>query len=231
MSQKKQNYEFNKQAPATPPAAKKVETDEILTGSDKFMYQLGQHWKKIAIGIGVIVVVVIALIVIKFVREHNDLKLRQEFAAAKTVQELQALVDKHPDHPSAIPALFRLGDLYAATNDNAKAAESFIRICDAKKNVNDFDRLRAALAAAYQLEASGKDTEAIARFTMAFQDQAVQEYPMILQEAVYGAARLHFKNKQTKEAQELLEKVAIPENGLTYWQRQCQKLKDQLAAK
>ena len=141
MSQKKQKYEFNKQTPAAPPAVKKVETDEILSGNDKVMYLIGQHWKKIAIGIGAIVVVVLALVVIKFVREHNDLKLRQEFAAAKTVEELQPLVDKYPNHPAVIPALFRLGNLYATANDNVKAAESFKKIYDAQENVNNFDHL------------------------------------------------------------------------------------------
>lgn len=231
MSQKKQKYEFNKQTPAAPQAVKKVETDEILTGNDKFMYLLSQHWKKVAIGICVIVVAVIALIVIKFVREQKDLELRQAFAAAKTVEELQPLVDEHPDHPSAIPALFRLGDLYAQANDNTKAADTFKRIYDAQENVNGFDRLRAGIAAAYQLEASGKDTEAIALFTAVAQDQAVQEYPMLLQEAAYGAARLYAQANNVKDAVAMLDKVVLPEAGLTYWQSQCKKLKDQLAAK
>ena len=40
MSQKKQKYEFNKQTPIVQPAVKKVETDEILSGTDKVQYIL-----------------------------------------------------------------------------------------------------------------------------------------------------------------------------------------------
>lgn len=231
MSQKKQKYEFNKQTPAAPPAVKKVETDEILSGNDKVMYLIGQHWKKIAIGIGAIVVVVLALVVIKFVREHNDLKLRQEFAAAKTVEELQPLVDKYPNHPAVIPALFRLGNLYATANDNVKAAESFKKIYDAQENVNHFDHLRGGIAAAYQLEAAGKDTEAIALFTAVAQDQTVQDFPLLLQEASYNAARLHVKTGKKQDALAMLDKVILSDANVSFWQEQCKKLKDQLAAK
>ncbi len=231
MSQKKQKYEFNKQTPAVPPTVKKVETDDILSGNDKIMYLLGQHWKKIAIGLGALVVIVIALVVIKFVREQNDLKLRQEFAAAQTVEDLQALCDQYADHPSAVPALFRLGDLYAKANDNAKAADAFKKIFDSQENVNSFDHLRAGIAAAYQLEAAGKDTEAIAQFTAVAQDQTVNSYPDFLQEAAAGAARLCLKAGQTKEAAAMLDKVILTENNnSSYWQEQCKKLKDQLAA-
>lgn len=232
MSQKKKNYEFNKQTPAAPPAVKKVETDEILDGSDKFQYLLSQHWKKIAIGFGVLALIVITLLIVKYVREYNDIELRREFAAAKTTAELQALVDKHADHPSAIPALFRLGDLYAKEKDFAKAAETFKRIYDAQENVNDFDRLRGGIASAYQLEAAGKQKEAIALFTAVAQDQTVQEYPMVMQEAIYGAARLLSASNDNAGALALLDKIPQSENTAnSYWQMQCKKLKAQLAEK
>lgn len=230
MSQKKKTYEFNKQTPAAPQAVRKVETDEILDGTDKFQYLLSQHWKKIAIGLGALVVVVITLIVIKFVREYNDLALRQELAATNTIEELQALVDANADHPSAIPALFRLGDLYAAENDHAKAAETFKRIYDAQDNVNAYDRLRGGLSAAYQLEVAEKEKEAIALFTAVAQDQTVQEYPLVLQEAIYSAARLNVKNNEKDKALALLDKLVLDENAANFWQAQCKMLKDQLAA-
>lgn len=231
MSQKKKHYEFNKQTPAAPPAVRKVETDEILSGNDKMMYLLGLHWKKIAIGIGALVVIVVALVVIKFVREQNDLELRQAIAAAKTVEDLQPLVDEYQNHPAVIPALFRLGDLYAKVNDYEKAAETFKKIYDAQENVNRFDRLRAGIAAAYQLAAAGKDTEAIALFTAVAQDQTVQEYPMLLQEAAYNAANLHVKAGKAQDALVMLDKVIISDANTSFWQEQCKKLKDQLAAK
>lgn len=229
MSQKKQKYEFNKQTPIVQPAVKKVETDEILSGSDKVQYILSEHWKKIAIGIGALVVVVIALIVIKFVREHNDLQLRHQFAAAKTIEELQPLTDANADHPAAIPALFRLGALYAAENEYGKAAETFKKIYDAQENVNDFDRLRAGIASAYQLEAAGKDKEAIALFVAVAQDQTIQAYPTLLQEAVYNAARLNVKNNDKAAAGVLLDKIIPTEQSTGFWQQQCSTLKAQLA--
>ena len=229
MSQKKQKYEFNKQTPIVQPAVKKVETDEILSGTDKVQYILSEHWKKIAIGIGAIVVVVIALIVIKFVREHNDLQLRHQLAAAKTVEELQELTDANADHPSAIPALFRLGALYAADNENAKAAEAFKKIYDAQDNVNDFDRLRAGIASAYQLEAAGREKEAIALFVAISQDQTIQAYPALLQEAICNAARLYVKNNDKAAAAALLEKIVSTEQNAGFWQQQCAALKEQLA--
>lgn len=231
MSQKKKAYEFNKQTPAAPPAVRKVETDEILSGTDKVQYIIGMHWKKIAIGLGAAVVIVLALIVIKFVREHNDLKLRQELSGTKTIEQLQALVDEHKDHPAAIPALFRLGGLYAEKGENAKAAETFKRIYDALENVSDFDHLRGGIAAAYQLEAAGQDDKALALFVSISQDQTIPEYPLLLQEAAYNAARLNLKKNDKTAALTMLEKVQIPQEATqNFWLSQCKKLKARLEA-
>lgn len=229
MSQKKQNYEFNKRVHNAPPAVKKVDTDEILSGEDKIMYLLSQHWKKIAIGLAALVVVILALIIINFVNEENDKALRKEFAAAKTVEELQTIVSENADHISAIPALFRLGDLYLADKKYEQAAETYAKIYDARGNANDFDRLRAGIAAAYMLENAGKEKEAITYFEKVSSDSAALSYPALFQEAVCNAARLHLKNKDQAAALKQLNKpVLLDQADEGYWQQQHKKLKAQL---
>ena len=54
---------------------------------------------------------------------------------------------------------------------------------------------------------------------------------MLLQEAAYNAANLHVKAGKAQDALVMLDKVIISDANTSFWQEQCKKLKDQLAAK
>lgn len=231
MSQKKKTYEFNKQTPIAPKAVKKIETDEILSGSDKMAYHLSVYWKQIVTGLAILVAVVVVLIVVKFVRENNDLQLRHQFADAATVEELVALTDANADHVASIPALFRLGGEYAKVNDHKNAAEAYKKIYNSAI-ADDFQRMQACLAAAYHLELAADDAAALALFIAATNDPAIHTSPLMLQEAVYNAARLNLKAGKKDQAEAMLKKINPDDrNTAGFWQEQCKKLLQQVAGK
>lgn len=231
MSQKKRSYEFRKQEPVAPKAVKKVETDEILSGTEKFEFLLGLHWKKIVAVVALIIVIVVTLIIVNFVRESQDLELRNQFADAQTIETLVPLIEQHGDHPAAVPAMLRLAEIYTNSKDFKLAADTYTKIFNTPAAA-PVVRLRAGLSAAYLLETAGNDNDALAGFMAVVNAPESQNFVLFRQEAIYGAARLNVKAQKNDAALALLKQINYADTanrGLAL--TQCETLKKQLEAK
>ncbi len=129
MPQKKK-IEFYKQTPIAEKEHKVANTDDLLKGTDKLEFLVGQYWKQILIGFGVIALVVVALIIIAHVRTEKDNAIRKDFANAVTVETLAPLINKNSSHPASIPARFKLADLYCDSGDFSNASKTLKEIVD-----------------------------------------------------------------------------------------------------
>ncbi len=225
MAQKKKTVEFFKQTAPAKKVVKKVETDEILEGVDKFEYLLSQYWKPIAGGVAAIAVIVVALIIIQAVRTDADRKLRGEFAAANTIDALETVISANAQHPSAFDAGIRLAQLYTAEKNYSKAYETLQKAA-AIRNLDPYLSVKAGILAAYQLENAGKTAEAVQEFTNLANDPNATEGQRT--EAVFSAARLSAKLGKTADAERLLATVTVNPQSQDYWQLQCAALKKQI---
>ena len=204
MAQRKKAVEFHKQTQPAPRAVRKIETDEILTGLDKFEYLLGMYWKPIAAGVAAVILIIVALVIIQAARKAGDAATRSAFADAATIEELSKVIQENPGHPAGVNARFKLASLYADKKEFQKAHDTLREIADQSKNA-PFLRVQAALHAAYMLEAAGKDNDAINEFNAVIEDSFASEDQR--QEAFYSAARLCVKLGKTAQAERLLAAV------------------------
>ena len=206
---------------------KKVETDEILSGTDKFVFILSQHWKKISIALGSIAAVIVLLVIIQLVREKQDLALRHQFADAKDIDTAAALIAAHTDHPAAIGARFRLAAMKAEKGDFVSAAQTLQEIV-LLDNADPYIKASAQLRAAAFMEQGKKDGEARAIYIALLNDPQVDE--LMRGEARFGAARLSLKLGKAADAAEYLKDVKdTADITASYWDIQNINLKKSLS--
>ena len=227
MSQKKKTVEFYKQTPLPPKNVKQLDTDEILSGVEKFEFLLGQYWKQLVIGVSAIAVIIVALILIQFAMESADNKLRQAFADAATTEQLEKIISENKDHPAALPAKLRLAELYAEQKSYRVAYET-LRDIYLSNSADAFLRVRAGLLAPYMLEKDQKIAEAINSFTEIANDANANENQRT--EAIFAAARLSLKLDKKADAERFLAMVNYNQEPKTYWVARCAALKQQIAS-
>lgn len=205
---------------------KKVETDEILSGTDKFVFLLSQHWKKLSIGLGAIAAVIVLLVIIQHIRETQDLALRHQFADAKDVDAIAALIADNADHPAAISARFRLAAMKAKNGDFISAAETLQEVA-ALNGVDPYYAAAAQLRAAAYLEQGKKDGEARALYITLLNDPQADD--LVRSEARFGAARLSIKLGKNADAAEYLKDVKEDvAQAANYWDIQSVNLKKRI---
>lgn len=225
--QKKKAIEFHKQTSPALKAVRKVKTDEILTGLDRFEFLLREYWRQITVLIGAVALIIVVLIVVSAVRSASDTKLRREFAEASTAETLETLIRSNPGHPSSFPARARLAAIYNAGNDFRKAAE-VLRQIHLSPKANAFLRLQAGMQAAYLIEKAGSDPEALAAFL------SLIENPLTTQprreEAIFAAARLNLKAGKIVQAKALLSRINYQTRTPSLWVEKCRTLQKQLPA-
>ena len=226
MAQRKKTVEFHKQTQPAPQAVRKIETDEILTGLDKFEYLLGMYWKQIAAGAGAIVLIIIALVIVQAARKAGDAATRSAFADAATIEELSKVIQENPGHLSAINARFKLASLYADKKEFQKAHDTLREIANQSKAA-PFQRVQAALHAAYMLESAGRDNDAVNEFNAVIEDSFASKDQR--QEAFYSAARLCVKLGKTAQAERLLAAVNYSRKE-SLWVMKASALKLSMAA-
>ncbi len=227
MAQKKKTVEFFKQTKPVKKAVKKVETDEILDGVDKFEYLLAQYWKPVAVGAAALAVIVVALIIIQAVRANADRELRNTFASAVTIPALENVIAENGKHPAAYDARIRLAQLCAANKEYGKAYAA-MNDAAAMREIDPYLCIKAGIQSAYQLENDQKDAAAVQTFTNYANDPNSTETQRM--ESAYGAARLSAKLGKKEDALRFLNTVSVPANNTAagYWQQRCAELKKQL---
>ena len=239
MSQKKKTVEFNKQTPLPPKNVKQLDTDEILSGVEKFEFLLGQYWKQLVIGVSAIAVIIVALILIIFLifrtvslgskleETQNQLSQSQEYKQKYEDIQLEKIISENKDHPAALPAKLRLAELYAEQKSYRVAYET-LRDIYLSNSADAFLRVRAGLLAPYMLEKDQKIAEAINSFTEIANDANANENQRT--EAIFAAARLSLKLDKKADAERFLAMVNYNQEPKTYWVAQCAALKLQIAS-
>lgn len=229
MTQKKRIVEFNKQTPPeAKKAVKKTDTDEVLSGLDKFEYLIGQYWKQIVTGVVILALIVVGLLIFKHVSEQKDQKLRQDFAQAQTTAELSALIEKNASHPSAVPARNRLGNLYAAQGAYESAYAVFHANFTAE-NAEAFARIQAELSAAAMQEMAKHPQDAVKTYQEIINNTLTQELQR--GQAIYECARILLDLGKTGDAENMLKKIADDRTRQNPWAEKCSTLKARLPRK
>lgn len=163
-------------------------------------------WKWIACAAVGLAVLVSAICWIASYRKHSEQTAREALSAAKTVDELIAVLAVHGESPAAHAAHFRLAGLYLQDRKFDKALEEL------KLAEGDGDSYAAgnvAITEGYVLELSGKRDAASEKFAAVASDPAIPS-PMRA-EARFAAGRLYVQQQQLERAASLLSEARSSE--------------------
>ena len=175
------------------------------------------HWQNILIAGTVIVIIVGVVVYAKEKIRKSNAKAAGELCAADTIEELEAVIKKFPDHKSSDYARAKLGRRYFETGSYDKASEIFNSL--SKKSRYKDLRAQAALNLAVILEQTGKTEEAAQKYSLIGRST---DYPEEYRaDANCQAARIYIsmnKNSLAKACLELIkpEKLRGEEDNQHY---------------
>jgi hypothetical protein len=202
--------------------AKQKHQDEVFKNAvddfDRFEDFFSTNLKSIIISFAVLAIIIAIGAVAYTKYEQATLKISSELTAAKTIDELKAVISKYPDNKSLFSAQLKLGTLYFNEGNFKEALATYSSVASAapKGEVKN----QASLNSAYTLEALKKEDEAAKKFALIGSNTTLPEY--IRNEANFSAARIYNANKQPEKAKQCLKAINFKKEGL--WAAQGEKL-------
>lgn len=194
----------------------------------KFENYFVGHWTRIAQFCAIFIIVLIAYMLISYFSKGAEARVAGEISKAKTAEEINAILSKHPKHPGADFARMRLARIYFDDKKYEEAAKIYEQLSNSR---HEDLALRAKLNFAYVLEAQDKKSEAAAKF------QGLSGLPScpeeIRFEAAYSAARIYSALGEKEKALANLDTIIGKKDGDTekkdsFWNEKAEQLKKTL---
>ncbi len=190
--------------------------DEMTTFEDSFV----KHWPTIlnaAIGIVILFAVFLAF---KNFTGKKDIAAASEFAAAKTVPDIQKVIAQYPTYPAANFARLRAMKLLS----EEKKYDEALKMCREIVESADYPEAfwQAKLDEGYLLEMLGKKDEAAEAFAKLASDI---KFPSVVRnEASYSAGRIFLAAGKKDRALALLKALDKSAGGEDLWTYQAKSL-------
>ncbi len=203
----------------------------ISESLDAFELWFIDKWKQIAVGTCIFAAVVAVAIVIVFVYRGKQEKIRNEFANATTVENLQKVIKDYSNNEFVESARLKLAALYVKEEKYDLAREQLIQVAKSAKSEIQI-KSYAALNAAYLSEKSGKQEDAVTEFTGIYSNATIPEDIRV--EAAYSAMRLNLDLNHVASAGQALATIDLTRasaTGMTqygYWAAKAKALSKQL---
>ena len=201
---------------------KQKKQDEIFKSSvddfDRFEDFFSTNLKTILKTTAAVAVIIVLGAVVYTKVETSNHKVASEITAAKTLDELKAVINKHKDNIAIYPASLKLGTLYFNDGKFKEALEVYTKL--AKDAPAGEVKNRATLNMAYTLEALNKPLEAADKFAAIGSNPTLPEY--IRDEANFSAGRIYNAQNKDKKARNCLKSINFQQPGM--WAAQGEKL-------
>lgn len=197
-------------------------SENIAEDCDTFEVWFIENWKKVMYGCGVILIIVAVWFTIGQIRKNAEAKYRAAFANARTQAQLEEVLKKYPEGPSACEGRDRLAKWYLKANNLKDALEQFGLIA-ADPKAAPFVKGRAILDSGYIQEKTGMYKEALAKYEQAASATGFGEE--IRCEGWYAAGRMHVLLKNTEKARAAFKRAmpARPRSmASVFWRSQAQ---------
>ena len=174
--------------------------DEISEDFDRFEAWVIENGKYLVAACVVLVLLVAIVFTVIVVRNSAARRNAEMFARAKTIEEINAALEKAPSALSAQEARFRLASLYLEKKDYAAARTQLEQV--SRGTSNAFLAAKATLSMGYLDELTGKKDDALKLFAGVADN--VQTQPDLRAEAAYAAGRICFEQKNFERARSYL---------------------------
>jgi tetratricopeptide (TPR) repeat protein len=167
------------------------------------LFLFWHNYKKIILGVCVaLVLVLVGWGVITLVQERREARIRSEYAAATTMDEVKVFADRNAPHSLAGVAYLRAGDYHFENGEFVEAARFYQQ---ASSHLQNPFLGRALIGRGISLAQSGEQNEALTHFESVARNP--DHFDIVRTEAHYHAASLAIDMGQTAAARRHIESV------------------------